>query len=65
MQMPKIGDTIKIICMKDEPHYNGKSGTVEHIDSLGQIHGKWGGCAIIPEIDQFLIQNEEKTNKNQ
>ena len=28
----KIGDTIKIINMKDEPHYKDREGVVTHID---------------------------------
>ena len=41
--------------MKDEPQYKGKEGIIEYIDSIGQLHGSWGGCAIIPEIDEFII----------
>ena len=35
--------------------YNGRSGVVEHIDSIGQLHGTWGGLAIIPETDEFEV----------
>ena len=55
----KIGDTIRITHMEEEPRYSGKIGTVELIDDLGQIHGTWGGCAIIPEIDDFEILETE------
>ena len=55
MENIKIGDTIKIIEMKDEPHYKDRVGTVTHIDDAGQIHGTWGGCAIIPEVDEFVV----------
>lgn len=51
----QVGQTIKIIEMKCEPHYNGKIGVITHIDDMGQLHGTWGGCAIIPEIDDFEI----------
>jgi len=51
----KVGDTIKIISMKGEPSYEGKTGVVEFIDDIGQIHGTWGGCAIIPEEDKFKV----------
>lgn len=51
--MIKVGDEIKIIEMKDEPSYTGKTGVVEFIDDIGQLHGTWGGCALIPEIDKF------------
>lgn len=59
---PKIGDTIRIIQMDDNggsdwqaSSLNGKEGTVEHIDSMGQLHGTWGGLALIPEVDTFEI----------
>lgn len=56
--MVKIGDTIKIICMKGEPYYTGKVGKVLHIDDIGQIHGTWGGCALIPTEDEFEVIKE-------
>ena len=55
MNTIKIGSKIKIVHMDGEPHYTGREGVVTHIDDAGQIHGTWGGCAIIPEIDQFVI----------
>jgi hypothetical protein len=51
----KIGDAIKIIKMEGEPQYTDREGVVTHIDDAGQIHGTWGGCAIVPEIDDFII----------
>ena len=54
----KIGDKIKIISMDGEPQYTGKEGIIEKIDDMGQLHGNWGGCAIIPEIDLFEIIEE-------
>lgn len=51
----KKGSKIKIIEMKDEPTYDGTIGVVNHIDSIGQIHGSWGGCALIPGIDKFEV----------
>lgn len=56
--MAKVGDWIRIICMDGEPQYTGKEGAVTHIDSMGQIHGTWGGCALIPEADRFEIVTE-------
>jgi hypothetical protein len=35
--------------------YNGKEGVVQHIDSIGQLHGTWGGLAVIPECDTFVV----------
>lgn len=51
----KIGDTIRIIYMNGEPQYSGKVGVVRHIDDIGQIHGSWGGCALIQGEDDFEI----------
>lgn len=51
--MFKVGDTIKIIYMDGEPQYSGKIGTITHIDDIGQLHGTWGGCALIPNVDEF------------
>ena len=53
--MPKVGDKIRIIYMSGEPQYSGREGVVMAIDSIGQIHGTWGGCALIPGEDQFEI----------
>lgn len=33
----------------------GKEGEVTVIDDAGQIHGTWGGLALIPEHDNFEI----------
>lgn len=52
----KVGDSITITKMEGEPHYTGKSGVVTHIDDLGQLHGTWGGCAIIPDVDRFKVK---------
>lgn len=55
----KIGDKIKIHHMAGEDNsYDGKEGTVEHIDGIGQLHGTWGGVAVIPGVDDFEIINE-------
>ena len=50
MNTVHIGDRIKIIHMDGKPQYTNREGVVTHIDDAGQIHGTWGGCAIIPEI---------------
>ena len=55
MEKVHIGDTIKIIKMEGEPQYTNREGIVTHIDDAGQIHGSWGGCDIIPEIDDYII----------
>ena len=58
MDKINIGDTILIVRMDDDggkdlqaKSYDGKTGVVESIDSLGQIHGTWGGLALIPGTD--------------
>ncbi len=54
----KVGDRIRIIRL-DDPYtldtYNGREGVVEDIDSVGQLHGTWGGLAVIPWEDEFII----------
>lgn len=57
MTRVKVGDTIRIIRMEDvcANDYNGKEGVVQHIDSIGQLHGTWGGLAVIPECDTFVV----------
>lgn len=51
----KIGDRIRIIhLIGEDSYYDGKEGIVEHIDSLGQLHGSWGGLAVVPEEDIFV-----------
>jgi hypothetical protein len=53
--MVKVGDKIRIISMADEPRYSGREGIVQHIDDIGQLHGTWGGLAVIPGEDSFEI----------
>lgn len=53
--MAKVGDKIRIIYMSGEPNYSGREGVVSSIDSLGQLHGSWGGLAVIPSEDDFEI----------
>ena len=53
--MVKVGDKIRIIRMNGEPQYSGKTGVVENIDDIGQIHGSWGGCALIPCVDEYEV----------
>ena len=51
----KVGDHIKILNMEGEPQYKDREGMITHIDDAGQVHGTWGGCALIPEIDTFIL----------
>lgn len=49
----KVGDKIRIIEMIGEPQYNGKEGTIDHIDDTGQIHGSWGGLRLQADRDKW------------
>lgn len=58
----QIGDRIRIVSMADNggqdwqaARYRGKEGEVTFIDDIGQIHGNWGGLALIPGEDEFEI----------
>lgn len=52
-----IGDRIRINDLKDirSDDYNGRTGTIEYIDSIGQLHGTWGSLALIPGIDDLSV----------
>lgn len=66
--MVEVGDTIKIDYMEGEPQYGGKVGTVEFIDDMGQIHGTFGGCAVIPSVDSYTIlkkRDEQCSTQNE
>lgn len=56
--MAKVGDWVRIIYMDGEPRYTGKEGVITHIDSMGQLHGTWGGCALIPDVDEYEVVSE-------
>lgn len=58
--MVKVGDRICIEQMDGEPQYTGKEGVVTKIDDAGQLHGTWGGLAVIPGVDNFTIIVEKK-----
>lgn len=51
----KVGDKVRIVFIYGEPHYIGREGVIEHIDDIGQLHGTWGGLALIPETDDIEI----------
>lgn len=50
-----LGKKLRIICMRGEPQYSGKTGVVESIDDINQLHGTWGGLALIPTEDVFEV----------
>ena len=58
--MARVGDYIKIIQVNepDSPdlsRYNGRSGKITDIDFLGHLHGTWGNCPILPQVDLFIF----------
>lgn len=59
----RVGDKIRIIHMDGEPQYTGKIGIVDKIDDMNQLHGSWGGCAVIPDVDLFEIIEEKFDNE--
>ena len=58
----KVGDTIEILNMQGEPEYMGKTGVVELIDDIGQLHGTWGGLAVT-EGDTIRVIEDKKQKK--
>lgn len=52
--MVKVGDRIRIVRMVGEPHYDGRTGTVEYKDDMGQLHGTWGGLAV--QLDKDTVE---------
>lgn len=50
-----LGRTIVIVSMSGEPHYSNRSGVVRSVDDMLQLHGTWGGLALQPENDKFVI----------
>lgn len=51
----KVGDKIRIVTMAGEPHYNGRTGVITHIDDLGQIEGSWGGVRVHADEDTIEL----------
>ena len=51
----KVGDKIRIIEMIGEPQYTDREGVIECVDSIGQLHGSWGGLAVNPDIDRIEL----------
>ena len=56
----EIGMKVFIIhIVDDRQDYYGRVGVITHIDDIGQLHGTWGGLALIPSIDDFIILEDE------
>ena len=62
--MANVGDKIVIKGFAgEEPNaadYIGKVGIVESIDSIGQLHGTWGGLGLLPQ-DKYEVLQEGET----
>lgn len=55
----EVGMKVHILKMEGEVNYTDKIGTITLIDDAGQLHGTWGGCALIPFVDEFEIIEDE------
>lgn len=52
----KEGMKVRIIHLQGEDgRYDGREGIITHIDDRGQLHGTWGGLAVLPKEDDFEI----------
>ena len=64
--MAKVGDKIVIKGFaSNEPSaadYIGKTGIVEFIDDIGQLHGTWGSLGILPEDEYEVLQEGESVH---
>ena len=45
--------------VNDLEDYSGRVGVITHIDDIGQLHGTWGGLALVPELDDFIVLEDE------
>ena len=54
----KPGDVIRINIMFGESEYNGRVGVVKCIDDMDQIHGSWGGLALLFTDDWEIISTD-------
>ena len=52
----KPGDMIHIYTMFGESSYSGREGIVRCIDDMNQIHGSWGGLALLFTDDWEIIE---------
>lgn len=51
----KPGDIIHIYHMFGESEYKDREGVVKYIDDMDQIHGTWGGLALLFDDDWEII----------
>ena len=56
----EVGMKIFIIHIVDDVEdYFGRVGYITHIDDIGQLHGTWGSLALVPDLDDFIVVEEE------
>lgn len=53
----KPGDRIHIYTMFGESEYSGREGVVKIIDDMDQIHGSWGGLALLFTDDWEILED--------
>jgi len=57
-----VGKRVRLIKMVDDkPIEPGTEGVIQLVDGIGQLHVKWDSgrtLALIPEIDEFVIELE-------
>ena len=55
----KTSEVVRLVGESQEVNdrYNGRIGKVLYIDDIGQLHGDWGGLAVIPNVDEFKVLN--------
>lgn len=62
----RVGQKIHILKLKGEEQltgetYENREGVITSVDDIGQLHGTWGGLAVIPEVDRFyVVRDSEK-----
>lgn len=50
-----LGKTVRVNILDDWNPILNKTGIVEYVDDMGQLHGTWGGLAVIPDIDDIEL----------
>ena len=56
----EVGMKLLIIHVVDDiVDYSGRVGVITHIDDIGQLHGTWGGLALVPDLDDFIVVEEQ------
>ena len=50
-----VGKKVRVNILDDWNPILNKTGVVEYVDDVGQLHGTWGGLAVIPNIDDIEL----------